>query len=370
MSHPTRHGDRLHAAQAEVRRQDASLLVVGLSSSMKYLAGFSDEPGERMLLLLVPAHGDAVFVVPELYAAQIKSASDGMDAVSWSDGQGPGEALHEALKRLAPRGRVLVDDALWSSFLLSIQQALPDCRFAPAGSVLAELRMRKDPAEIALLEKAGACTDVAFARLLEEATFEGSTELQLAAKLEEAMIVAGAEEPAFKTLVASGPNSALPHYRAGHRRVGRGDVVILDFGCRVGGYCSDISRTVACGEPSDEVRRAHAAVEKAQEIAVDAVRPGRRAGDVDRAARGHLEAEGLGQHFVHRTGHGIGLDIHEHPYIAEGNPLCLQEGMAFSVEPGVYLPGDFGVRIEDVVVVADSGAHPMTRATHELLVVR
>ena len=370
MRHLARRGDRLGAAQVEIRRQGASLLVVGLSSSMKYLTGFSDDPGERLLVLLVPAEGDALFIVPELYEAQIRSASGGRAGiVAWSDGQGPAEALQEALSRLAPRGLILVDDALWSSFLLAIQDALPNCRCVPAGRALAELRMRKDSLEVELLEKAGACADAAFARVL-EARFEGSTELELAARLEEAMAGAGAEEPGFKTLVASGPNSALPHYRAGHRRVGRGDVVILDFGCRVGGYCSDISRTVVCGEPTDEVRRAHAAVKEAQRLAVDAVRPGQRAGDVDRAARGYLEGEGIGRQFVHRTGHGIGLDVHEHPYIAEGNSIQLQEGMTFSIEPGVYFPDRFGIRIEDVVVVTESGARPMTTATHELLVVR
>jgi Xaa-Pro aminopeptidase len=369
MTQPMRQSERLHAAQVAVQRHGASLLVVGLSSSMKYLTGFSDEPGERLLVLLVPAEGDALFVVPELYELQVRGASCVPGLLAWSDGAGPTEALNTALARLAPRGDILVDDGLWASMLLPIQEALPHCRFASAAPVLAEMRMRKDSTEVALLERAGGCADKAFARIL-ESRFEGATELELAGRLEDAMVGAGAEEPAFKTLVASGPNSALPHYRAGHRRVGRGDVVILDFGCRVGGYCSDISRTVVCGEPPDEVRRTHAAVKEAQRLAVDAVRPGQRAGDVDRAARGYLEAEDLGPQFVHRTGHGIGLDIHEHPYIAEGNPLRLQEGMSFSVEPGAYFPERFGIRIEDVVVVTASGARAMTAATHELLVVR
>jgi Xaa-Pro aminopeptidase len=369
MSHPTRHSERLRAAQVEVGRQGASLLAVGLSSAMKYLTGFSDEPGERLLLLLVPAEGDALFVVPQLYEAQTRKASGRTDVVAWSDGDGAAGALSEALGRLAPQGCVLVDDGLWASSLLPIQKALPQCQFASAGSVLAELRMRKDSDEVALLERAGACADAAFAGIL-DAGFEGSTELELAAQLEEAMVEAGAEEPAFKTLVASGPNSALPHYRAGDRRVCRGDVVILDFGCRVGGYCSDISRTVVCGQPSEEVRRVHAAVKEAQRLAVAAVRPGQRACDIDRTAREYLASEDLGRQFIHRTGHGVGLDIHEHPYIAEGNSLPLREGMTFSIEPGVYFPDRFGVRIEDVVVVTESGARAMTAATHELRVVR
>ncbi len=360
---------RIRAAQAELLRQDASLLIVGLSTSMLYLSGFTDEPGERLFLLCIPSAGEALFVVPKLYEAQVRAVSGGVAALSWPDGEGPDSALREALGRLGTRGTVLVDDALRSSFLLDLQDALPGRRFERGGGALAALRMMKGPEEVALLARAGEAADAAYSDII-ATRFEGATELALAARLEAAMMAAGADEPAFKTLVASGPNGALPHYRAGHRRIAHGDVVILDFGCRVGGYCSDISRTVVCGEPSHVAVRAHAAVRTAQESAIAAVRSGVRAGDVDHAARQCLEQAGWGESFIHRTGHGIGLDVHEPPYISEGSPTLLQSGMSFSVEPGVYVTDRFGVRIEDVVVVDSQGARTMTASTRDLIVVR
>ncbi|MBA7636541.1 putative dipeptidase PepE [subsurface metagenome] len=179
----------------------------------------------------------------------------------------------------------------------------------------------------------------------------------------------GADGIAFKTLVASGPNSALPHHRAGRRRIEQGDVVILDYGCRVQGYCSDITRTVVCKEAAKEIRTVYEIVERAQERAVQAISPGIPAQKLDRTAREEIEKAGYGERFIHRTGHGIGLDVHEAPYITEGNLLELQEGMAFSVEPGIYLPGQFGIRIEDIVAVTQRGAQRMNRCTHTLQVV-
>jgi Xaa-Pro aminopeptidase len=180
----------------------------------------------------------------------------------------------------------------------------------------------------------------------------------------------GAEGVAFETLVASGPNSALPHYRAGQRRIQAGDVVVLDFGCRVHGYCSDITRTVACEKPSREIEAVYEIVKDAQERAAQAVKPGVAAEEIDRAARAYITRVGYGEHFIHRTGHGIGLEVHEAPYINEGNHLQLEEGMTFSVEPGIYLPGRFGIRLEDIVVVTESGARRLNNCTHDLQVVR
>jgi Xaa-Pro aminopeptidase len=176
----------------------------------------------------------------------------------------------------------------------------------------------------------------------------------------------GAEGVAFETLVASGPNSALPHHRAGGRKIDRGDVVILDYGCRVGGYCSDITRTVVCGKATEEVKKVYEVVRRAQERGVKAVKKGAEAKEIDRAARSEIDGAGYGEYFIHRTGHGIGIDVHEEPYIVEGNALLLEEGMAFSVEPGIYIPGRFGVRIEDIVVVGMDGAERMNNAGHSL----
>ena len=362
------HNERLAAAQRELRQRSAGLLVVGLSSSMQYLTGFTDEPGERLLVLLVPRDGEPVFVVPELYADQVRAAA-GLEAFVWADQDGAEGALASAVERFRRLpGAILVEDCLWAGFLLACQKAWPKREFASATPILSALRMRKDTREVELLRRAGAIADEAF-RGVVETPFVGRTELEVAAVLTDLMRGAGADDVAFAPLVASGTAAALPHYRAGQRRIGRGDVVILDFGCRTGGYHSDISRTVSCGAPSRDVQAAHEAVREAQQRAVDAVRPGVPAEEIDRAARDALTARGLGDRFIHRTGHGVGLDIHESPYIVAGNQVPLEPGMAFSVEPGVYFPGRFGIRIEDVVVVTESGSTPMTTVTHELTIV-
>ncbi|MEN6368879.1 MAG: Xaa-Pro peptidase family protein [Thermotogota bacterium] len=363
------YGERLSAVQRELGRSFAGLLIVGLSSSMRYLTGFTDDPGERLLVVLVPREGEPAFVVPELYAEQVRVDTGFAKHFVWADHEGPHDALAAAVKDVArPPGTVLVEESLWSEFLLACQEALPKRAFSSATPVLAKLRMRKDVQEVELLRRAGSIADEAFRRVV-ETPFIGRTELEIAAVLVDAMRSAGADNTAFNPLVASGPASALPHYRAGNRRIARGDAVILDYGCRTGGYRSDISRTVVCGDPSREVRTAFDAVREAQQRAVDAVRPGVPAEEIDRVARDFLTARGFGDRFIHRTGHGIGLDIHEPPYIVAGNKIPLEPGMAFSVEPGVYFPERFGVRIEDIVVVSESSGMPMTTVTHELLIV-
>lgn len=357
---------RLAAAQRELRECDAGLLIAGLSSSMRYLTGFSDEPGERLLLVLVPREGDPAFVVPKLYADQVRADTGFAKLFVWADGEGPETALAAALRDVARSpGAVLIEESLWSEFLLACQRDLPKRTFASATPVLAKLRMRKDAQEVELLRRAGAIADEAFRKVV-QTPFVGRAELEVAAVLLDAMRAAGADSTAFDPLVASGPAAALPHYRAGARRIEPGDVVILDYGCRTGGYRSDISRTVICGEPSREVQAAYDAVREAQRRAVDAVRPGVRAEEIDRVARDVLTSRGMGDRFIHRTGHGIGLDIHEPPYIVAGNKTPLEPGMAFSVEPGVYFPERFGIRIEDVVVVSETSGMPMTQASHEL----
>jgi len=363
-------GARLDAVRRGMDAAGAAVAVFGLSSNMRYLIGFSDEPGERMLLLLVPRSGDAEIVVPELYADQVESTSPPAAIHVWTDGEDPGALLKEVAGGLdRDGGRILLDDSLWSAFALLVQDAFPGRSFGLASTVMAPLRARKDESEIAALKRAGGIADRAYLEVTGEPV-SGLTETQLAGRLEAAMVEGGADAIAFETLVASGPNSALPHYRAGSRTIRPGDVVILDYGCRVDGYCSDISRTIVCGPPSDEVMRVHAAVRSAHLAARDRVVLGVRAEEVDAAARDVLTDAGYGDRFVHRTGHGVGLDVHEPPYIVGGNEQRLERGMAFSIEPGAYFAGEFGVRIEDVVVVGGSGAVPMTEVPHELKEVR
>jgi Xaa-Pro aminopeptidase len=241
--------------------------------------------------------------------------------------------------------------------------------FRATERVVEELRLVKDAAEIALLrEAARRITPVAEAAFA--AARAGVTERTVAAAIESALRAAGYDRPAFETIVASGPNGALPHHRAGSRVLAPGDAVVLDFGGVLDGYCCDLTRTVSVGSPSAEARRVHAAVWEAQRAAIAAVKPGAAAEDVDAAARAVLDGHGLAEAFGHGTGHGLGLDVHEEPRVsrpqAEVPPRLLEAGMVFTIEPGAYLPGWGGVRIEDDVLVTADGCEVLTSVPHEL----
>jgi Xaa-Pro aminopeptidase len=357
---------RTERCQRFLREQSADLLVLSLGPNLYYLSGFHEEPGERPLLLFVPADAEPFFVAPELYRDHLQRDSWIEEIRIWRDVQDPWQLVREAAgaRNLRP-GKALVDDRMWAMFLLQLQKLFPESEFVPASQVLTPLRMRKAPEEIETLKEAAAIVDEVFMNLL-QGSLQGHSELEIAETIEQEMRRLGREGVAFETLVASGPNGALPHHRAGQRRVQDGDLVILDFGCRLRGYNSDITRTVVCGRARGEVRRVYEIVQRAQERAVGAVGPGTPAEEVDRAARSEIEAAGYGEHFIHRTGHGIGLEIHEPPYIVEGNRLPLDVGMTFSVEPGIYLPGRFGVRIEDIVVVTAEGVERLNQSTREL----
>ncbi len=362
--------NRIAKAQGLMAELSVDLMALSLGSNMHYLSGFTDEPGERLLLLLVPQFGNPIFLVPELYADHVRQASPFEEVRVWKDEDDPMALLERTVKEfhLTPSTKVRVDDSMWATFLLTLKGALPQADFGLASQVMIPLRMQKSPDEIEHMSQAGAIADQAFEEIL-KLKVSGMSELELATALEKAMKENGAEKIAFETLVASGPNGALPHYRAGQRKIEPGDAVILDFGCLIHGYCSDMTRTIVCGEPSNEIQNIYEIVKGAQENAVQVVKPGVDAQAIDRAARQEITNAGYGDRFIHRTGHGIGLDVHEAPYIVEGNDLKLEEGMTFSVEPGIYLPGEFGVRIEDIVVVTEAGATRLNTSTHARQVV-
>lgn len=357
---------RTHSCQVLMAERGVDLLVLFPGPNLLYLTGFREEPAERMLLTLIPAQGEPCLIVPQLYEEHLRRDSWIEDLRVWQDGEDPVALLGKTIGEKAPSPRrVLVDDRLWAQFLLPLQRVCPEAVFETASSILSELRMRKDPEELALMRRAAAVADEVFDWVCAQA-IEGLTERELAAMIEAEMRRLGGEGTAFETLVASGPNGALPHHRAGTRRIQKGDLVILDYGCRIGGYHSDITRTVACGPPAEEARKIYEIVREAQERAVQAVRPGVPAQEIDGVARSVITEAGYGERFIHRTGHGIGLEVHEPPYLVEGNALPLEAGMAFSVEPGIYLPGRFGVRIEDIVVVTSEGVERLNQADLEL----
>lgn len=341
------------------RGLDALLLSVG--PDLPYLTGYEAMPLER-LTMLVLTDDRAVLVVPELEAPRVEPGP--FEVRAWSETEDPLAIVADLAGRPSRAG---VGDHTWAVFLLGLQERLPAARFESCGSVMSSLRMRKDPAEVDLLRRAAHATDRVAARLA-EMQMSGMTEREISRQVGRWTLEEGHDLDTFK-IVASGPNGASPHHEPTDRVIGEGDMVVIDFGGKLGGYCSDMTRTFVVGEPTPEQEEVYDVVHVAQRSAVDAVHPGVTAAHVDAAARSVIEAAGYGDRFIHRTGHGIGLEGHEEPYIIETNAMPLEPGMAFSVEPGIYLPGRFGVRIEDIVVVTEEGVEPLNRADHELVVV-
>ncbi|MBL8129947.1 MAG: aminopeptidase P family protein [Chloroflexia bacterium] len=356
------HADRLRRAQAEMTHHGIELLIVGPSPDLFYLIGYEGHESERMSVLVLPREGQAQYVVPRLEAALLEGKEHLLHLVSWTETEQPAAVL-AGIAGAAATGTIAVNDDLWSVFLLRLQQALPGARWVEAAPLLRPLRMRKDAAEIATMAEVARRTDETWEEFIRQPV-AGLTEVQARARLEAALVARGVT-PAF-CIVASGPNSASPHHNAGERVIQAGDALVVDWGGTLGGYYSDVTRSAHVGPPSAEYEAAYAAVLAANEIAFAAVRPGVPCEEIDRAARDYLTVNGYGEAFFHRVGHGLGLAVHEEPYLVAGNDLPLAEGMTFSDEPGVYFPGKFGIRIEDTVVVTANGGEKLNHATRAL----
>ncbi|BBG02185.1 MULTISPECIES: M24 family metallopeptidase [Pseudonocardia] len=364
--------DRLRRAGEHAAEQGTDVLFLTPGTDLRYLTGFEGSSHERLTCLVVPAAGHRAppaLVVPSLEApglAGLPLEALGIDLVTWTDGEDPYLLVSDLA---GGPTRVAVDDDMQARHVLGLRNAFPDVPQSLGGAVLRELRMRKDPAEVARLRAAGEAIDRVHARIGEWLK-PGRTEAAVAADIAEAIVAEGHTEAAF-IIVGSGPNGASPHHDVSDRVIEAGDVVVIDIGGPLpDGYNSDCTRTYAVGgEPGADVRETYSVLQEAQERAVAAVRPGVTAAAIDRAAREHIAAAGHGAHFIHRTGHGIGLDVHEEPYIVDGNDLVLEEGMAFSVEPGIYQAGRWGARIEDIVVVTADGAERLNRNSRDLVVV-
>jgi Xaa-Pro dipeptidase len=362
--------DRLDRAAAAAARAGFDALLVTPGSDLRYLLGAAGGSFERLTCLVLPTGGGTPsLVVPKLELPRYEhllADELGVDAATWVDGEDPAKLVASLLT--APK-RVAISDFTPALHVLGLRDALAGVGQELAGPVLRELRMRKDASEIASLREAGAAIDRVHARMAEFLR-AGRTENEVAADIAEAIVQEGHAVAEF-VIVGSGQNGASPHHGASDRVIEPGDVVVIDIGGPIAeGYNSDSTRTYAIGEPRDaDVAETYAVLQEAQRAAVAAVRPGVTAHDVDLAARKVIASAGFGEYFIHRTGHGIGLDVHEDPYIVDGNHLPLEQGMAFSVEPGIYQPGRWGARIEDIVVVTADGVEPLNNRPHELVVV-
>ncbi len=346
--------------------RDASLAaaILGPGPDLQHLAAYAAPELERPTLLVVPAEGRPLLVVPRLEEprARADASLEGVDLRSYAETDDPFAAVVAAV---SGTGDVAVGDRLWSATTLGLQARLPGRVRVPASVVTGPLRARKDPDELAALREAAAAID-AVHRRVPDVLRRGRSEAEVAADLA-ALIREDHDEVAF-VIVASGPNAASPHHEPGPRRLADGDAVVVDIGGTVRGYHSDMTRTYHLGPPPPVTAAAYAALEAAQAAGVTAVRPGVAAEDVDRAARDVMVAAGLGDAFLHRTGHGIGLEVHEAPWIVAGDRTVLAPGMTFSVEPGYYLEGRTGARIEDIVAVTDAGVEVLNREPRGLVV--
>ncbi|HEY2693458.1 MAG TPA: Xaa-Pro peptidase family protein [Streptosporangiaceae bacterium] len=364
--------DRLDLAAAAAAEAGLAALLLTPGPDLRYLTGYDAHQLERLTCLAVPAAGSdggrPFLIVPrlELPAAQASGAGDlGLELIPWDETDDPYALV---AKRLGPAaGRVGLSDRMWALMVLAFRAALPGAEQVLASAALRDLRMRKNPAEVAALREAGEAIDRVHARVPGWLR-AGRTERQVAADIADAILEEGHARVDF-TIVASGPNAASPHHDVSDRVLQRGDAVVVDIGGTMpSGYCSDCTRTYVIGTPPPEFAAYYQVLKDAQHAACAAVRPGVTAEAVDAAARSPIAAAGYGEYFVHRTGHGIGLEVHEDPYIVSGNTEPLRPGMAFSIEPGIY-PGPHGARIEDIVVCTERGCERLNNASRELVCV-
>ena len=355
---------RLERASALAAEAGLDLIVVGPGPDLQYLLGVEGDTIERLTALVLGPSATTTVIVPRMELAKVRSTAVGelgLAVADWVDGEDPYALVAAAAGDVS---RVGVSDALPALHVIPLAARLgvqPEL----ATPVLREGRMIKDDAEVVELRSAGEAID-AVHRRIPGWLRAGRTEREVAADIAEAIVAEGHRTVEF-VIVGSGPNGADPHHEVSDRVIQSGDVVVVDIGGAVpSGYNSDSTRTYVVGTPDPVAAERIAVLVRAQQAAVDAVRPGVTAAEVDAAARNVLTAAGLGDAFLHRTGHGIGVSVHEEPYIAPGNDLVLRPGMAFSIEPGIYFAGEWGARIEDIVVVTETGGERLNLAPHEL----
>jgi Xaa-Pro aminopeptidase len=370
-----RYAARLQGSQAALVEAGASALLVGVGPELEWLTGYAAHGGERLNLLIIPAVGPGHYVSPRLEAPAALAApglADGaVELLTWEETDDPFGLVPAAVSADGER-RFLVSDGLRAAFVLGLQDVLPGASWGVASSVLAPMRRIKDSEEIALLRAAAVAADEAMERVI-TGPLIGRTEADVAKDVREALVDAGHDTADF-WIVASGPSSASPHHEPGDRVIGASEPVLFDIGGRRAGYYSDISRTIWIAaedgsEPDPEFRAIYELTAAGQAAARAAVRPGISFDALDAAAREVISAGGHGDHFIHRLGHGIGLEVHEEPYAVSGNDELTVAGNTFSCEPGIYLEGRYGVRIEDAMLCTADGGEALNQAPRQLRVV-
>lgn len=355
---------RIDALRAQMDRTGIDLVAIAPSDNLVYLLGFAPMGDERACMLLVTSAG-AAFLMPSLNAEQSASEAPELQMLRWSDDEGPQAALLTAIERVSGGSakRVAVDPEMRADHLLLLQAALPQATAVSATLVIGPLREAKGPEELQILQRAAEAADAAMLAAF-AALAPGVPETAVGEVIGRTFAAGGST--AEFGIVGSGPNGAFPHHHTGSRPLQIGDAVVIDIGGRADGYFSDITRMAFIGEPSERYLEIHAIVETAVVAGMAASKPGATCAEVDAAARGVIEDAGYGEYFVHRTGHGLGLSIHEPPWIMRGSDVELRPGVVHSVEPGIYLPGEFGLRLEDIVHVTESGCERFSALPREV----
>ena len=361
--------ERVERVRAAMDRHGVDTVLLSVGADLPWLTGYEAMPLERLTMLVLPREGEATLVVPRLEAPRVVERPDVFELRPWNETEDPVEIVAEAAGAPAV---VALGDRTWARFVLDLQARLPKAGFRPAQPVLGPLRAVKDEAEITALRRAGTTVDRVVAAIQAgEVPLVGRTEAEVAADVHARLLDAGHHQVNF-VIVASGPNAASPHHEPGDRRIEAGEGVLFDIGGTVldgdgVGYCSDITRCVHLGPPPAEFRDLYTVLQDAQAQAVAAAVVGTPCEDVDAVARRLITEGGYGEEFVHRTGHGIGIEAHEDPYVVAGNCEALVAGHAFSVEPGIYVEGRWGARIEDIVVATAVGPEALNQVPHDLI---
>ena len=355
---------RIDRCRELMAQQGVDALLLSVGHDLPYLVGYHAMPLERLTMLVVPRDGTPTLVIPGLEAPRVVEMPGVFAMRPWGETEDPVAIVASLTKGMSTAA---VGDQMWSRFLVDLIVQSPALRFTRASFIVGELRMRKDSTEIGALTAAGNAIDRVADQLHSgQIPLIGRTEAQVSADLSARIIAEGHEKVNF-AIVAAGENAASPHHHPGDRVIRAGEIVLCDFGGTMNGYCSDTTRCVFTGEPTPEIAEAYAVLKAAEAAAARAGVVGTSCESVDHAARSIIDSAGFGEYFVHRTGHGIGMEEHEDPYMVAGNTLAIEAGFAFSVEPGIYVPGKWGMRLEDIVVATASGPVAMNQSSHDLV---
>ena len=361
------YADRMDRVRAEMRTHGVDALILSVGHDLPYLTGYYAMPLERLTLLVVPQSGAPTLIIPRLEAPRVVQMPAVFGIAPWNETDDPVALAHSLLGEART---IAVGDQMWSRFLVDLLVHRPQSKYVRSVVVMSALRTRKDAAEIDALAAAGAAADRVAAQLhAGEIPLVGRTEAQVSADISARLIAEGHDKVNF-AIVAAGENAASPHHHPGDRVIRHGEIVLCDFGGTMNGYCSDITRCVHIGEVPEDIARAYAVLKEAQAAGVAAGHIGASCETVDAVTRKVIDDAGYGEWFVHRTGHGIGMEEHEDPYMVSGNSEPIAAGHAYSVEPGIYIPGKWGMRLEDIVVATDNGPRALNHANHDLVVVR